>query len=178
MTSDACSRLFASIPPNRLEQGRRRLDHVHERIRDLVRGALCTPLDRPEDFGYGSWHLFQKSPQLDAIAADGWPERHLQDFALLAESPALGDCCRATLLELFGVDALHVAIQFFPISDGLVQSICHESGDKRAIAKRIASELTNYRVAYGSYSPPSPGFDCHVATHGPAVDLLPYHRHL
>jgi len=111
-----------------------------------------------DDYGYSSWHGYERSPALEAIAGVGWVERHLGDFVLLAESPGLGDCCRATARELFGVPAFHVSIQFFPVADGLVQRLCHDPLDKLEHVRRTAGQLTYYReAACGSYPPPGWG---------------------
>jgi hypothetical protein len=160
------------MPVQRLEQGLHTLRELHARIRMLLEGGMTRVLDH-DDYGYAGWFIHLKTPALCEIARQGWVERHLHDFALLAESPALGDCCRATVVELFGVEAFHVAIQHYPVSDGLVKGLCHGAGDKVDQVRRITGQLINLRLASGSYPPPGMGLDNVSSVDRPAVDAIP-----
>jgi hypothetical protein len=99
-------------------------------------------------------------------------QRHLHDFALLAESPALAECCRSSALELFGVPAFHAAIQHYPLADGLVRELCHGHWDKLERIRRIAGQLIYLRSTYGSY-PPSGGPEDAVSSDSPVFDAIP-----
>lgn len=169
---DPRSRLAARIPPNRLDRGVHTLTELHVRVRRLLGGVLCRTLEH-EDYGYAGWYIHLKTPALEEIASDGWVDRHLHDFAMLAEAPALPDCCRATVIELFGVESFHVAIQHYPISDGLVQVLCHTPGDKILRIRRIAGELVYLRSACGSYPPPGIHPENESSVDRPAFDAIP-----
>lgn len=146
--------LAALLGAERLAAGLTLLQQLHARWRQLVSGKLRYG---PGDGYYARYFLYYLAPALEAIAHDGWVERHLHDFGLLARSPALMQCCRTTALELFGLEAFHVAVQFNPCADGLVQKLCHEPGDRRDHARQIARDVMFYSVADGTYPPPGCG---------------------
>jgi hypothetical protein len=175
---DCCRHLHGLVPADRLSAGIRTLEHLHARFRELVSGRLCVALDDVWDKGYGSWHMYYLPPAVEAIAHDGWVERHLYDIGLLANSPALPDCCRGTVIDLFGTEAFHVTVQANSRSDEFVRIVCHHPGDRFELVRRIAGQTTHYSVAYGSYSPP--GMDTprgcrrYTATHARVFDAIPY----
>src|SRR5262245_56480305 len=123
------------------------------------------------------WYVYRLNPAMKSIAAPGWLERHLADVLLLLRSPHLADCCRATVAELFGLPAFHVAVQTFPVSDGLVRNLCHQGGDRREAARRMAGQLTYFSTAFGRYPPPGVdcprGHDVCMANMGPVFDAIP-----
>ena len=155
--SQTLDHLRSRVPSAQLERGVRALRSLSEGSRKLLAGRGLRVLGQG-DGGYASWHGYDHSPALEAIATQGWVERHLADFAGLAQAPGLDDCCRTTVCELFGEPAFHVAIQFFPESDGLVRNLCHASLPRVEHVKRVARQLTNYRHApCGGYRPPGWG---------------------
>ena len=171
-TEDPYIRFLSRISTQQVEHGVRVLRELHDRVRLLLAGRLTRTLDHDDD-GYAAWYIHLRTPALYAIAGDGWVDRHLHDFALLAESPALSDCCRQTVADLFGVASFHVAIQHYPVSDGLVQSLCHTPGDRVERVKRIAGQLINLRLAQGSYPPPGIGLENVSSVDSPAFDAFP-----
>jgi len=169
---DPRSCLASMMPIQRLDQGIHTLRELHTRIRELLEGKLRRTLEH-DDYGCTDWYIHLITPAIRAIASDGWVERHLYDFTLLAESPALSECCRATVLELFSEEAFHVAIQHYPLSDGLVQALCHELGDKVQRIQRIAGQLTYLRLAHGSYPPTGIGLENASSVDCPAFKAIP-----
>jgi hypothetical protein len=160
------------MPAEQLDRGIRTLYALHARVGELLEGRLRRTLER-DDYGYAGWYIHLRTPALVAIASEGWVDGHLHDFALLAESPALGDCCRATVIDLFGVECFHVAIQHYPVSDGLVQVLCHEPGDKVQRIRRIAGQLVFLRSVCGSYPPPGIYPENASSVDSPAFDAIP-----
>jgi len=168
---EARARVALLVPAERLERGITALERVHADTRALVEGRGTRTLEH-DDYGYAGYYIHLLTPALRAIAADGWVERHLADFALLATSPELADCCRATVVELFGVQAFHVAIQHYALSDGLVRELCHGHWDKIQTIRRIGGQLVHLRTTYGSYRPTVlPGYA--VCNDGPVFDAIP-----
>lgn len=169
---DPYYRLISRISAQQVAHGTRVIQELHERVRLLLAGGLTRMLDH-DDYGYAAWFIHLKTPALCQIASEGWVERHLHDYALLAESPALADCCRRTVIDLFGVESFHVAVQHYPVSDGLVQLLCHYPGDRVERIRRIAGQLVNLRLARGSYPPPGTGLENLTSVDGPAFDAIP-----
>jgi len=169
---DARHTLNALLGAERLAGGVAALERLHARWRDLCSGTLRRgPAEFDED--YAQYHLYYLVPSLEAIAADGWVERHLRDFALLATSPSLAPCCRRTVVDLFGFEAFHVAVQFNSCSDDLVRKICHDPGDVRDHVRQIARDVMHYSIANGTYPPPgrsAPG-RMYTATWSSVLDL-------
>jgi hypothetical protein len=155
-----------------------KIEEVHRRFSDLVNRRhenedLCS---QPGDSGYAQWYCYRLTPALQEIGRDGWVERHLWDVSRLATSDALGPCCRRTLAEAFGIEALHIVIQAQANSDGMVQQLCHQSGDRREWLRRLGGQLTLYILAYGSYPPPGlsePGRTTYRQPFWSAFDALP-----
>jgi hypothetical protein len=159
------------LGPERFEAGLAALRDLHASWQDLVGGLLR---EGTGDEHYARYFLYYLTPALEDIARDGWIERHLRDYALLATSPALAPCCRTTVVELFGLAAFHVAVQFNPCADGLVQRLCHDPGDVRDHARQVARDVMHYSVADGTYPPPGlshTGTRMYTATHRGALDL-------
>jgi len=168
--------LSQSLGSERLESGVATLQQLQARFRALCAGALRkNPADdEPGNEYYARYFLYYLTPPLEEIAREEWVDRHLRDFALLAASPALAPRCRAVVLDLFGFEAFHVAVQFNPNSDGLVRKVCHTSGDQRDHVRQIARDVMHYSVADGTYPPPGrfyPGRCMYTATHSGILDL-------
>jgi hypothetical protein len=134
------------------------IQKVHQRFADLVneRYERVEP-SGPYDDGYSSWYCYRLTPAMQEIGHDGWVERHLWDVSRLATANALGPCCRRTLAETFGVEALHVVIQSLPNSDGMIQEVCHQHPDRVDWLRRLAGQMTMHIVASGNYPPPGLG---------------------
>jgi hypothetical protein len=163
--------LSGLLGPERLSAGVAALEHLQRGFRELCRGALR---EGPGDDYYARYFLYYLTPALEAITHDGWVDRHQRDFALLATSPALAPCCRATAIELYGFDAFHVAMQYNACADGLVQRLCHDPGDRRDHVRQIARDVMFYSVADGTYPPPGTTHDgtrLYTATHRGILDL-------
>lgn len=169
---DPYYRLISRISAQQVAHGTRVVQELHERVRLLLADGMTRMLDH-DDYGYAFWYIHLKTPALYEIAREGWVEKHLHDFALLAEAPALAACCRQTVINLFGVESFHVAIQHYPVSDGLVHSLCHCPGDRVERIRRIAGQLVNLRLARGSYRPPGLGLENVASVDRPAFDAIP-----
>jgi len=173
LTRHSLSRLLG---PERLGEGLATLQQLQAKFRLLCTGTLRKgPAEcRPGGGFYARYFLYHLTPALEEIGHEGWVDRHLCDFAMLAASPALAPCCRSVVLDLFGFEPFHVAVQFNPCSDELVRKICHEPGDRRDHVRQIARDVMRYAVADGTYPPPGrsyPGTSMYTSTDSDVLDL-------
>ena len=170
--TDARAFLAERTSPERLRTAVSTLECLQKRTRALAAGRATRVLDR-YDGGYGTFFIHKLTDAMREIAREGWVDRQLADIVRLHQSPVLAECCRATVIELFGVESFHVAVQHYPCSDGLVQELCHGHWDKLQHVRRIGGELLYLRVAFGSYPPPGFFSEDRSSSDAPVFDAIP-----